>query len=375
MESPHRPFLMVATAVLGLALPADAAWPWPTVRNHAPQQLQSPVQEQRPVYYPRPARATGDGSLDETDRLLREFLDLHTAMRYERSAAAARRLIELRPDLALAHYNLACALGRLHRVDESLCALEAAVDRGFRDLPHLAIDPDLDTVRRTDRYRDLLRRLRDLNALETARRSAWPTVVADLGRRTPALLARCGADAATIAFLDEGRVVWIESFGEGVRSSGRVGPDDPVEVSSCVRLIALAAGPEARDADAAGFARLCRRRVLDPLGMHRTTLEVSRELGRVLPAETDVVAYSTARDLARLVSALCADGVASGDATGLDTFLASGTAAAGLQVTHANPDTAAVVRWLPEPGRGIVVIAAGEGRIEAARSIARLGLP
>src|SRR5262249_13106807 len=44
-----------------------------------------------------------------------------------------RRLVRLRPDDALAHYNLACSYALLKRPDQSLKNLRRAVELGYRD--------------------------------------------------------------------------------------------------------------------------------------------------------------------------------------------------------------------------------------------------
>lgn len=62
------------------------------------------------------------------------------------------RLARLRPDDPIAHYNLACSLSLVNRVDEALDALEQAVELGYRDLPHLLQDEDLANLRSDPRF-------------------------------------------------------------------------------------------------------------------------------------------------------------------------------------------------------------------------------
>jgi tetratricopeptide (TPR) repeat protein len=68
-----------------------------------------------------------------------------------------RRLVELRPHDALAHYNLACSYALLKKVDLSLKALRKAVELGYRDFRYMREDRDLDAVKRDPRFRQLLR--------------------------------------------------------------------------------------------------------------------------------------------------------------------------------------------------------------------------
>src|SRR5258708_4627470 len=67
-----------------------------------------------------------------------------------------RRIVDLRPRDALAHYNLACSYSLLKRVDPALRALRRAIDLGYRDFRYMREDPDLAAVRRDPRFRRLL---------------------------------------------------------------------------------------------------------------------------------------------------------------------------------------------------------------------------
>ena len=68
-----------------------------------------------------------------------------------------RRLIQLRPTDALAHYNLACSYALLNRRDAALRALRRAVELGYRDFRYMRQDRDLDSIRDDPRYSELLR--------------------------------------------------------------------------------------------------------------------------------------------------------------------------------------------------------------------------
>ena len=68
-----------------------------------------------------------------------------------------RRIVDLRPNDALAHYNLACSLALLKRPDEALTMLRRAVEMGYRDFRYMNNDKDLETVRNDPRYRQLVR--------------------------------------------------------------------------------------------------------------------------------------------------------------------------------------------------------------------------
>ncbi len=68
-----------------------------------------------------------------------------------------KRLVQLRPNDALAHYNLACSYALLKRPELSLKTLRRAVELGYRDFRYMKEDHDLDSIRHDPRFRQLLR--------------------------------------------------------------------------------------------------------------------------------------------------------------------------------------------------------------------------
>ena len=68
-----------------------------------------------------------------------------------------KRLARLRPNDALAHYNLACSYALLKRPEQSLKTLRRAVELGYRDFRYMREDRDLDSIRHDPRFRQLLR--------------------------------------------------------------------------------------------------------------------------------------------------------------------------------------------------------------------------
>lgn len=68
-----------------------------------------------------------------------------------------KRLVQLRPNDALAHYNLACSFALLKRPEQSLKTLRRAVELGYRDFRYMKEDHDLDSVRHDPRFRQLIR--------------------------------------------------------------------------------------------------------------------------------------------------------------------------------------------------------------------------
>lgn len=69
-----------------------------------------------------------------------------------------RRLVALLPDDSVARYNLACSLALAGRDDEALECLVAAFRLGYDDVAHMAVDPDLASLRGRPEFRVLLGR-------------------------------------------------------------------------------------------------------------------------------------------------------------------------------------------------------------------------
>jgi len=93
-----------------------------------------------------------------------DFVDVLVALgnAYTRKGLFAKglevdlKLVGLRPDDAVARYNLACDYSLLKMTDECLRSLEEALRLGYRDFAHMESDPDLEHARQDPRYRDLI---------------------------------------------------------------------------------------------------------------------------------------------------------------------------------------------------------------------------
>ena len=79
--------------------------------------------------------------------------------RLEEGLVIDRRLVRLEPDNPTVHYNLACSLALLQRIDESLDALAQAIQFGYDDAEHLLRDEDLAALRAEERFQEMARRL------------------------------------------------------------------------------------------------------------------------------------------------------------------------------------------------------------------------
>jgi tetratricopeptide (TPR) repeat protein len=70
-----------------------------------------------------------------------------------------KRLVQARPELAGAYYNIACIYARQNNVPEALAWLRSAVDKGYDNRELIKTDKDLDNIRETPAYRDILSEL------------------------------------------------------------------------------------------------------------------------------------------------------------------------------------------------------------------------
>ena len=77
--------------------------------------------------------------------------------RYAQGLQIDKRLIQLRPNDPLAHYNLACSYALLKRPDQAVKTLRRAVELGYRDFRYMCEDRDLDSIRHDPRFRQLIR--------------------------------------------------------------------------------------------------------------------------------------------------------------------------------------------------------------------------
>jgi tetratricopeptide (TPR) repeat protein len=77
--------------------------------------------------------------------------------RYAQGLQIDKRLVQLRPNDPLAHYNLACSYALLKRPDQALKTLRRAVELGYRDFRYMNEDRDLESIRHDPRFRQLLR--------------------------------------------------------------------------------------------------------------------------------------------------------------------------------------------------------------------------
>jgi predicted Zn-dependent protease len=70
-----------------------------------------------------------------------------------------RRLVQLQPDNATAHYNLACSLALSDRKPDALRALARAIELGYDDRKWMLKDPDLAAFKGDPEFTRLLAKI------------------------------------------------------------------------------------------------------------------------------------------------------------------------------------------------------------------------
>jgi tetratricopeptide (TPR) repeat protein len=76
---------------------------------------------------------------------------------YENALAALKQMVTLQPDNPVHYYSMASVLARQNKVDESIDWLKRAIQRGFRDLGRIKTDENLDNIRKSPRYQQLVK--------------------------------------------------------------------------------------------------------------------------------------------------------------------------------------------------------------------------
>lgn len=81
---------------------------------------------------------------------------LTKAGRIEEGLELDRRIVELDPENAVGHYNLACSLALKNRKAAAIESLRNALEKGYRDFSWLMEDPDLAMLHDHPGFSDLL---------------------------------------------------------------------------------------------------------------------------------------------------------------------------------------------------------------------------
>ena len=67
-----------------------------------------------------------------------------------------RRIVELDPENAISHYNLACSLALKKKANDAIASLRIAFEQGYDDFKWLLDDPDLSSLHDNPAFSSLL---------------------------------------------------------------------------------------------------------------------------------------------------------------------------------------------------------------------------
>ncbi|KAJ7231257.1 hypothetical protein O6H91_Y457600 [Diphasiastrum complanatum] len=90
---------------------------------------------------------------------LNEGLKLYKAGNYESALEKFESVLGLKPEPreeAVASYNVACCYSKLNQVEAGLSALEEAMEAGFDDFKTIRMDPDLQTLRNSEKFKPVI---------------------------------------------------------------------------------------------------------------------------------------------------------------------------------------------------------------------------
>jgi tetratricopeptide (TPR) repeat protein len=89
---------------------------------------------------------------------LKDLAMVHTIKRdYDKAISLFKKLIRLRPDSAGAYYNIACIYARQNKTEESADWLKEAIERGYENWDLIKRDKDLENIRGSSYYKEIIR--------------------------------------------------------------------------------------------------------------------------------------------------------------------------------------------------------------------------
>ena len=81
---------------------------------------------------------------------------LHFLGKDEEAEEWMDKIVESDPDDAGNHYDRACLLSRMGRLDEAIAALRTAFEKGYRSFSHITVDDDMDAIRELPEFKALI---------------------------------------------------------------------------------------------------------------------------------------------------------------------------------------------------------------------------
>lgn len=78
---------------------------------------------------------------------------------YKEGLEVDKKLVQLRPEDPIVHYNLSCSLALLGDIEQAFTELKNAVLLGYDDFPYILKDTDLESVRKHPRFNEFFAKL------------------------------------------------------------------------------------------------------------------------------------------------------------------------------------------------------------------------
>ncbi len=112
----------------------------------------------------QPATATADPQqlARKLEEINLKIQRLWEQKQYAKCKDLLDQMIKLAPTYDVAWYNLACLQSRIHQPEQAVKSLNKAVDLGYTELQFMEHDPDLEAIRDTQGFKDLLARRDDI---------------------------------------------------------------------------------------------------------------------------------------------------------------------------------------------------------------------
>ena len=79
---------------------------------------------------------------------------------YEKAISNYKLVLLVYPEEKSLLYNLACAYSLNGNKEKALECLAKSVENGFTDVNHIEKDPDLEPIRQTDKYKEIINKLK-----------------------------------------------------------------------------------------------------------------------------------------------------------------------------------------------------------------------
>ncbi len=108
-----------------------------------------------------PAPIKLEDKMGETRRISRRMNRAYQDGQYQRAIEFAKKMYDLQPQRSDTIYNIACFYCLLGDTDSAYTWLEKAIDAGYDDADHLLQDDDFKTIRDQERFKGLVRHLRE----------------------------------------------------------------------------------------------------------------------------------------------------------------------------------------------------------------------